>query len=296
MVKGPLKLTDMILWHMGWGMHMSPPGAFRMTHDVRKKVPGMFPKDPMGIPDTVQRCHWQPDWAQRLGFLTAYDYGAQREVWFSHLISNWMGDDAWLWKLTAKHHKFNFHGDTTWMTGEVTAKEELDGHKAVRINLTATNRAEETSSSGHAVVLLPSRRDGLPNLPAPPAPDLSGLNRASGGRVPGHLRLTVPTTKPPASQVVVVCRRLFRNRFGYLQAVRGTGPSGRGGRSRPGCAGAAPCRGVRPRKPARGSAGRCRRQLGGQRLRRPIRPVRRRGCAGQLRRPSAASARWRRHR
>ena len=68
MVKGPLKLTDLILWHMGWGMHMSPPGAFRMTRDVRKKVPGMFPKDPMGIPDTVQRCHWQADWAQRLGF------------------------------------------------------------------------------------------------------------------------------------------------------------------------------------------------------------------------------------
>ena len=175
MVKGPLKLTDIILWHMGWGMHMSPPGAFRMTREVRKKVPGMFPKDPLGIPDTVQRCHWQADWAQRLGFPSAYDYGAQREVWFTHLISNWMGDDAWLWKLTAKHHKFNFHGDTTWMTGEVTAREDLDGHKAVHINLTATNRAEEVSSSGHAVVLLPSREGGPIDLPAPPAPDLSSL-------------------------------------------------------------------------------------------------------------------------
>tara|TARA_A100001037_G_C15151397_1_gene639503 strand:+ start:4687 stop:5949 length:1263 start_codon:yes stop_codon:yes gene_type:complete len=175
MVKGPLKVTDQILWHMGWGLHMSPPGAFRMTYDVRKKVPGMFPKDPMGIPDTVQRCHWQPDWAQRLGFPTAYDYGAQREVWFTHLISNWMGDDAWLWKLTAKHHKFNFLGDTTWMTGEVTAKEEIDGHKLAHVNLTGTNRAEETSSSGHAVVILPSRDGGPIDLPSPPAPDLTGL-------------------------------------------------------------------------------------------------------------------------
>ena len=175
MVKGPLKVTDQILWHMGWGMHMSPPGAFRMTYDVRKKVPGMFPKDTMGIPDTVQRCHWQADWAQKLGFPGPYDYGAQREVWFTHLISNWMGDDAWLWKLTAQHHKFNFIGDTTWMTGEVTGKEDIDGHKVAHINLTGTNRAQENSSSGHALVILPSREAAPIDLPTPPAPDLSGL-------------------------------------------------------------------------------------------------------------------------
>ncbi|MGB0563814.1 MAG: hypothetical protein ACPGVO_18745, partial [Spirulinaceae cyanobacterium] len=79
MVKGPLKLTDLILWHMGWGLQISPPGAFKLTYDVRKKVPGLFPKDHLGVPDTVQRCHWQEDWAQQLGFPGPYDYGVDTQ-------------------------------------------------------------------------------------------------------------------------------------------------------------------------------------------------------------------------
>ena len=48
MVKGPLKLTDLILWHMGWGLQISPPGAFRLTHDIRKKIPGSVSQRPFG--------------------------------------------------------------------------------------------------------------------------------------------------------------------------------------------------------------------------------------------------------
>ena len=35
-----------------------------------------------------------------------YDYGAMRETWLTHLITDWMGDDAWLWKLSCQHRKF----------------------------------------------------------------------------------------------------------------------------------------------------------------------------------------------
>jgi len=175
MVKGPLKITDMILWHMGWGLQMSPPGAFRLTYDIRKKIPALFPKDPMGIPDTVQRCHWQEDWAQSLGFPGPYDYGAQREVWLTHLISNWMGDDAWLWKLSVQHRKFNYIGDTTWLEGKVVDKKIDNGQHEVQLAVDCTNRAGDKSTFGTATVLLPSREAGPVNLPKPPASDLSDV-------------------------------------------------------------------------------------------------------------------------
>lgn len=175
MVKGPLKLTDLILWHMGWGLQISPPGAFKLTYDVRKKVPSLFPKDQLGVPDTVQRCHWQNDWAQELGFPGPYDYGGQREVWLTHLLTNWIGDDGWLWKLSVQHRKFNFLGDTTWLHGEVTNKKVVDDRHEVHLDVWSINRAGEKSSLGNAVVLLPSRSaDGLA-LPNAPADNLTDL-------------------------------------------------------------------------------------------------------------------------
>jgi acyl dehydratase len=170
-----LKLTDLILWHMGWGLQISPPGAFKLTYDVRKKVPGLFPKDHLGVPDTVQRCHWQEDWAQELGFPGPYDYGGQREVWLTHLMTNWMGDDGWLWKFSVQHRKFNFLGDTSWLHGEVTDKREQDGRFEVHLDVWCLNRAGEKSSLGNAVILLPSKEHGEVLLPEPPADNLTDL-------------------------------------------------------------------------------------------------------------------------
>ena len=47
----------------------------------------------------MQRVHWDPEWARRAGNPTTYDYGRMRETWLIHLCTDWMGDDAWLWKL-----------------------------------------------------------------------------------------------------------------------------------------------------------------------------------------------------
>ena len=37
-VKGPLTTTDVIVWHLGWGMQLTPPGAFQLAYQVRSKV------------------------------------------------------------------------------------------------------------------------------------------------------------------------------------------------------------------------------------------------------------------
>jgi acyl dehydratase len=174
-VKGPLTTTDVVVWHLGWGMQLTPPGAFRISHRIRRKAPGLYPPNALNIPDTVQRLHWEPQRAQELGLPNSYDYGGMRETWLCHLLTDWMGDDGWLWKLRCEHRKFNYMGDTTWVRGRVTDKRQEDDRNEVHLEVWCENQRGETTTPGTAVVLLPSRRSPRVELPEPPAPTLEGM-------------------------------------------------------------------------------------------------------------------------
>lgn len=173
-VKGPMTTTDVVVWHLGWGMQLTPPGAFKIQYNTRRKAPGLYPPNALNVPDTVQRLHWEPQRAQELGLPTSYDYGAMREAWLSHVVTDWMGDDAWLWKLRCEHRKFNYTGDTTWVRGHVVDKQQVDGRSEVHLELRCENQRGEVTTPGTAVVLLPTR-DQQVELPAPPAPTLDGM-------------------------------------------------------------------------------------------------------------------------
>lgn len=168
-VKGPLTTTHVVVWHMGWGMQLSPPGAFRLEAAVRRKVPGMYPANVLGIPDTVQRLHWDPDRARELGLPTSYDYGGMRETWLCHIVTDWMGDNAWLWKLRCEHRGFNYTGDTTWIRGRVVDKRVTERGNEVDVQLEGVNQRDEVTTRGSATILLPSAAN--PTEPAtPPSP------------------------------------------------------------------------------------------------------------------------------
>jgi hypothetical protein len=92
-----------------------------------------------------------------------------RETWLVHLCTDWMGDDAWLWKLDCQFRKFNYVGDTHWMRGTVTRKYVAEGDRpAVDLDLWGENQRGDTTTPGHASILLPSREHGPMRLPDPP--------------------------------------------------------------------------------------------------------------------------------
>jgi acyl dehydratase len=173
-VKGPLTTTDVVVFHLGWGMQLTPPGAFRLSYLVRKKAPGLYPPNQLNVPDTVQRLHWEPARAQELGLPTSYDYGGMRETWLAHLVTDWIGDDGWLWKMSVQHRKFNYQGDTTWLRGKVTDKRQVDGRNEVHLEIYCENQVGEITSPATAVVLLPSR-DAAVTLPEPPADTMEDM-------------------------------------------------------------------------------------------------------------------------
>jgi hypothetical protein len=114
----------------------------------RQRVPRFFRPDDLNIPDVQQRVHWDPEWARRAGSPTVYDYGRMRETWLIHLCTDWMGDDAWLWKLDCQFRRFNYVGDTHWLRG-TSCEALVDGDRpAVELELTGENQRGETTTRG----------------------------------------------------------------------------------------------------------------------------------------------------
>jgi hypothetical protein len=177
MVKGPLTVTDIICWHVGMGMGLYGVSALRLAANNRARIPRFFHRDDQNVPDVMQRVHWDPEFARRSGNPTTFDYGRMRETWLVHLCTDWMGDDAWLWKLECEFRLFNYVGDTQWLSGTVTRRYLADGGRpAVDVDLGAENQRGEVTTPGHATILLPSRDHGPVRLPDPPggATDLQG--------------------------------------------------------------------------------------------------------------------------
>ena len=165
--KGPLTMVDIISMHMGMGLSSSGIGPLGLGYTQRKKMPAFYVPDKFGVPDVVQRVHWDHERAQELGLPTSYDYGQMRTSWLIHLVTNWMGDDAWLWKLSCQSREFNFMGDTHICSGHVTKKEILERHCVIEIELASTNQRGNNTAPGNATVILPSREHGAIFLPYP---------------------------------------------------------------------------------------------------------------------------------
>jgi hypothetical protein len=106
-----------------------------------------------------------------------------REAWLTHALTDWMGDDGWLYRMRCEHRKFNYIGDTTWVTGEIVAKRQEDGRCLVDLELRCTNQRGEVTTPGTATVILPSREHGPVVLPEPPAPTLAGMVEAEVRRL-----------------------------------------------------------------------------------------------------------------
>jgi acyl dehydratase len=170
-VRGPLRRSDIVAWHVGWGMQLTPPGGFKVSYKTRKKVPGLYTPNALNIPDTVQRLHWEKEWANQLGIPISYDYGAMRETFLTNILTNWIGDDGWLWKISCQHRKFVYEGDTYWMKGRVTDKKLTDAGGEVHVDVWVENQHGTITSPGNAVVLLPTRKAPV-TLPKPASSDI----------------------------------------------------------------------------------------------------------------------------
>lgn len=169
MVKGPLTITEIIAFHAG-GYGFVPYGlrSSRVGYKNRQRIAPFYIKNEFGVYDVAQRLHWDSQWAKAIGNPMSYDYGVMRQCWFYHQLSDWAGDDAFIERMTDSIRKFNYMGDTQFLSGEVVDKREEDGRYLVDLKLRMINQREIETAYADATVSLPSRAAGLP--PLPPAP------------------------------------------------------------------------------------------------------------------------------
>jgi len=169
MVKGPTTITEMIAFHAG-GYGFVPYGlrSSRVGYKNRKRIAPFYVKNAQGVWDVAQRLHWDSEWAKAIGNPMAYDYGVQRQCWLYHHVSDWAGDDACIIRLEDSIRKFNYMGDTQFLSGKVVAKREEDGQKLVDLELHVVNQRDTETAFGSATVALPSRNAGLPVFPNVP--------------------------------------------------------------------------------------------------------------------------------
>lgn len=155
LVRGPLTVTDMIGWLMGWG------GMFVRPHGLgvawRRRHPAAYTLDRFGVPDVPERVHWDEPAALHAGAPAVYDYGPQRIAWLSQVLTYWMGDEGWVRELSVEVRRLNIIADTTWCEGTVKERFEEEGSGLVRCELQAVNQRGETTARGEGLIELPRR-------------------------------------------------------------------------------------------------------------------------------------------
>jgi len=168
MVKGPFEVTDLINFFMGAGWYGYGFPALRLARENRRVLPGFYSLDDFGAWDAIMRIHWQDDMARKIGVPAAYDIGPLRWTWLVHYCTNFAGDEGWVYRVRGEFRKFNYVGDTTWITGEVTeARVDPELGPLVELSLKGTSQRGEQNITGSATILLPSRKSGPVTLPTP---------------------------------------------------------------------------------------------------------------------------------
>jgi acyl dehydratase len=162
--KGPISVTDIVNWHAGVGWGMFGGGGSKTAYRNRKRIKKFYLKNELGFWDSAQRCHWDDEWAQRMGHPGAYDYGVMRTNWMVHLATNWLGDDAWIWKMSTSIRKFNYLGDMHLVSGMVA---EVDREaNTVTLDIEGRNQHDVVTCTARIVAILPPSGGGHAVIPA----------------------------------------------------------------------------------------------------------------------------------
>lgn len=159
-VRGPLSLMDTMGFLVGCGRGHTHGIVFKSA----VKHPGHFFRNPEagGGIEYTGIGHHRESMAKDVGVPGVYDYGPQRSSWMASLVTNWMGDAAFLKRVRTQMRRFNTMGDCTWCRGEVTRKYIKDGHALVDIELRGENQRGELTTPGLATVIMPSRNADIP--------------------------------------------------------------------------------------------------------------------------------------
>jgi len=116
-VKGPFRMFEVTKGH-GW-----EHGPGRGPNFYAEVIPRPTSNPMTGWPyERFGDHHHDFNLCNRRGLPGPFDHGVQRMTMGAHLLSNWMGDDGFLRRVSMQVRKPCYYGDTIWYSGEVVKK------------------------------------------------------------------------------------------------------------------------------------------------------------------------------
>jgi acyl dehydratase len=98
--------------------------------------------------------------------------GSWKQHVMLQLLTDWVGESGWPWKLSFQFRGMNIPGDTLTAWGHVTGREQRGRYGVVQLEIGLRNQSGVESTPGTATVVLPLR--GGPSVPYPFDPAVLG--------------------------------------------------------------------------------------------------------------------------
>jgi len=110
-----------------------------------------------GASGDLNPIHWDDAYARKRGLPGIVVHGQLAGCYLGHMVTDWMGPQGVLKKLTISYRGLNLPGDELTCRGVVTRKYVEDGCFCVTARLSAENPKGEQTLGGTATVILPSK-------------------------------------------------------------------------------------------------------------------------------------------
>lgn len=101
--------------------------------------------------------HYDKDFAVEIGLPGLIVHGALKNAYLAQVVTDWMGPDGALRKLSVRYRGADVPNDDLTSSGRVTKVYEQDGAHLVDCALTLVNSKGEQTTTGAATVQLPAR-------------------------------------------------------------------------------------------------------------------------------------------
>jgi len=101
--------------------------------------------------------HYDKDFAQSKGLPGVIVHGQLVASFLGQLVTDWMGEQGTLRKLTCNYRGMNFPGEAITCQGRVSKKYIEDGEPCIECNIWAENTKGEKTVTGKAIVTVPAR-------------------------------------------------------------------------------------------------------------------------------------------
>ena len=162
LVKGPLRMWDMMCWFSARGIldgfsrsvaRILATPALGMLH------PASNAREPIEI------VHTDNEAARTAGLPGAYDLGAARQSCQLQSLTHAAGDEAWVKRNDCEYRRFVYLGDAVTFRNRIARKfVDGDGERCIEVDGAALNQRGENVMPSRSVIALPSRAE--PDTPA----------------------------------------------------------------------------------------------------------------------------------